>query len=112
MNIMIFRNNNVYLNDIWLCNYLDSNKLTTGIYNLEINYSPKFKTKLPLIYNSEFPANRGFRIHQGNSISDSNGCLLVGILDKPGHLVDSKKTLDILLKIIINNNVNTIVIMR
>ena len=108
---ILIQKDELFLNGIKLCDCLNPGILTTGLYNLEINYSPKFKTDLPLIYNDKFPASRGFRIHQGNTLKDSKGCILVGISDKAGHLTDSKKVLDILINIIINNNIKTLVIL-
>lgn len=60
------RNDNfgqLYLNSELICYTIDPHKLTSGVYNLQLNQSPKFKKELPLIYNDCFPANRGFRIH-------------------------------------------------
>ena len=111
MNLIILDNSKLYINDIEICDCLHPCILTKGIYNIEINYSPKFKTKLPLIWNEEFTANRGFRIHQGNTLKDSNGCILVGFSDKIGHLIDSKKVLDLLIRIIINNNIDKLIIL-
>ena len=95
----------LYLNGIKLCDCINPGILTTGLYNLEINYSPKFKTDLPLIYNDHFPASRGFRIHQGNTLKDTQGCILVGKLNKNGILIDSLKTLDYVKYIIKTNNI-------
>jgi len=61
-----------------ICFTIDPHKLTPGLYNLKVNYSPKFKTNLPLLYNDDFSPERGFRIHAGNTLKDSNGCVLVG----------------------------------
>ena len=46
-----------------ICYTIDPHKLTTGLYSLELDYSPKFKATLPHIYNEEIKASRGFRIH-------------------------------------------------
>lgn len=46
-----------------ICYTIDPHKLTTGLYHLELDYSPKFKATLPHIYNEEIKASRGFRIH-------------------------------------------------
>lgn len=109
--ILIKKDNALYINDVKICDTLDPGILTKGIYNLEINYSPKFKKDLPLIYNDEFTANRGFRIHQGNSFNDTNGCILVGIKDKDNHLIDSTNTLNNLINIIkFNKIINLIII--
>lgn len=70
----------LYNNEMDLVAYtLDPLLLKSGNYKVEINYSPKFKTQLPLIYNEEFPANRGIREHAGNSLKDTHGCILVGL---------------------------------
>lgn len=109
--ILVKKDNQLFINDVKICDTLDPNVLLPGIYKLEINYSPKFKRELPLIYNEDFTANRGFRIHQGNSLKDSNGCILVGIKDKDNHLIDSTNTLNNLINIIkFNKIINLIII--
>jgi len=112
MNVIILQNNKLYINNIMICNYIHPGVLKPGFYNIEINYSPKFKTKLPLVYNVDFPPSRGFRIHQGNTLKDSKGCILVGNMDKPEHLVDSKNILNMLISMIINNNISNMIIME
>ena len=49
-----------------------------GVYTIVSNYSPKFKKNLPLVYNDVVPAQRGIRIHGGNTVADSSGCILLG----------------------------------
>lgn len=88
-----------------LCDTLDPQILKPGSYNLIINYSPKFKKELPLIYNNDYPQSRGFRIHQGNTLKDSNGCILVGRRVGDGVLADSLKTLDYVMTLIKLNKV-------
>lgn len=93
----------IYVDDEFICYGLDPCILSPGMYSVECNYSPKFKRILPLFYTtgkySEFPASRGFRIHAGNTLKDSQGCILVGMkyqVDTEGNvtLVDSKVALD------------------
>lgn len=109
--ILVKKDNQLFINDVKICDTLDPNVLLPGIYKLELNYSPKFKRELPLIYNEEFTANRGFRIHQGNSLKDSNGCILVGIKDKDNYLTNSTNTLNNLINIIkFNKIINLIII--
>ena len=52
--------------------------LPEGIYNVEVNRSTKFGRVLPIIYNDEYPASRGYRMHLGNWYRNSDGCILVG----------------------------------
>lgn len=50
-----------------------------GLYMVQNSKSPKFKRELPLLWNEKVPANRGIRIHVGNSVASSSGCVLVGM---------------------------------
>ncbi len=47
-----------------------------GIYEVVMDYSPKYKRKMPHILN--VPQFEGVRIHSGNFAKDSDGCVLVG----------------------------------
>jgi hypothetical protein len=85
----------LYKGSEFLCYTLDPGILDDGLYNLEITYSPKFNRKLPHVYNEDFSKSRGFRIHPGNSMKDSNGCILVGnSITYTFTLVESKKALE------------------
>ena len=61
-----------------------------GEYNLNVSKSPKFSRMLPLVYNDEVPMHRGIRIHVGNSVKDSSGCILVGFGRNEDRLVNSR----------------------
>lgn len=67
-----------------------------GSYTVSLTYSPKFKRALPLV-NGVF-GHSGIRIHCGNSISDTQGCILVGLRHNNGFLYHSKLALCQLLK--------------
>lgn len=85
----------LYKGSEFLCFTLDPGILDDGLYNLEMTYSPKFKRELPHIYNSKFTKNRGFRLHSGNSLKDSMGCILLGnSLTYTFTLLESKKALE------------------
>lgn len=105
---LIKKNNQLFLNNVKLCDTLDPNILSKGSYRLEITYSPKFKRELPLIYNYDYPASRGFRIHQGNFMKDTEGCILVGRRVSDGVLADSLKTLEYVITLIKLNNVEVL----
>ena len=71
----------LYLNGAIVCYTLENSKkaIPCGVYMVQNSKSPKFKRELPLIWNSNVPAKRGIRIHVGNSVKDSSGCVLVGM---------------------------------
>jgi hypothetical protein len=58
-----------------------------GEYKVELTYSPKFKRVLPIL--QDVPGFSGIRIHRGNYIKDTLGCILVGERSKDNILVHS-----------------------
>ena len=81
----------LYFNGGVVCFTLEnrSKAVPAGLYTVEVSQSPKFKRKLPLIWNANVPANRGIRIHVGNTVKDSSGCVLVGMKRKV-HSLDCR----------------------
>lgn len=72
----------LYLNGSIVCYTLEkkSKAIGCGFYIVENSMSPNFKRELPLIYNkTDLKASRGIRIHCGNSVKDTEGCVLVGM---------------------------------
>lgn len=71
----------LYLNGQMVCYTLEnaSKAIPCGMYTVQNSKSPKFKRELPLIYNGSVPAKRGIRIHVGNTVASSSGCVLVGM---------------------------------
>jgi len=55
-----------------------TNLLPDGVYRVEVNYSPKFHSLRPHIWNEHIIAARGFCIHEGNTVKNSSGCILIG----------------------------------
>ena len=72
--------------------------IPTGEYVLTAEYSNRFKKVLPLIHN--VPAFDGVRIHSGNTHEDTEGCILVGKNRAKGKVLDSRKTMSELMRII------------
>lgn len=86
----------LFLNGAFLCRTLESlvKAVPVGSYAVNNSISPKFKRELPLLSNPGIgvPATRGIRIHVGNTVKDSNGCILVGMRLGPSDfsLAESK----------------------
>ena len=71
----------LYLNGAFVCYTLENaaKAVPCGMYSVKNSRSPKFKRELPLIYNGNVPASRGLRLHVGNTVASSSGCILVGM---------------------------------
>lgn len=69
-----------------------------GRYPLVVTWSPKFEQWLPLLLN--VPKFSGIRIHAGNTSCDTEGCILVGENREVGKLLDSRRTLARLMKLL------------
>lgn len=82
----------LYVGGIRVCETLENKAklIPCGEYNLNVSKSPKFDRLLPLVYNDRVPMHRGIRIHVGNSVKDSSGCILVGFGRAGDRLVNSR----------------------
>ena len=71
----------LYLNGAIVCYTLENaaKAIPNGVYMVQNSISPKFKRELPLIWNENVSSTRGVRIHVGNTVASSSGCILVGM---------------------------------
>ena len=104
----------LYFGDLEFCHTLEPGVacgaskgfIPTGYYRVEINYSPKFKTNLPILLN--VPRFEGIRIHAGNTPLDTNGCILVGDNLKVGCVLNSSNRLVELMRLMRKNDIHLI----
>lgn len=73
--------------------------IPTGKYDVILTFSPKFKRVLPLLLN--VPGYQFIRMHQGNLVSSTEGCLLVGENKIKGQLLNSRATLEKLMSVLL-----------
>jgi hypothetical protein len=71
--------------------------IPAGTYKILLTLSQRFKTVLPILLN--VPNFEGIRIHAGNTVADTSGCLLIGSAVKDDTLLHSKTTLEQLLNL-------------
>lgn len=71
-----------------------STAIPTGIYKVEITYSPRFKNQMPLVLNVK--GFDGIRIHPGNTAKDTEGCILPGRNTVKGMVTNSRYWYNIL----------------
>ena len=81
--------------------------IPTGIYQVLITYSPKYKKQMPLINNVK--GYSGIRIHSGNTSKDTEGCLIVGKNKEIGKVLESRITYNALFKKLIQANSKIII---
>ena len=110
----------LYVDDVYLCDTLEDcdrgldqkmsieeikskkikhlTAIPTGKYLVELGYSPRFSNnkfyqslggKLPRIQN--VPGYEGVLIHCGNTHQDTDGCILLGLNQIKGMVIDSRK---------------------
>ena len=92
--------------------------IPAGFYRMRLSYSPRFKEILPLLdhvigYACDPHSGKprtGIRIHAGNTIEHTTGCILVGEADQarliassPNRLLSSRKCLHELREYLLTN---------
>lgn len=68
--------------------------IPAGIYKVTMEYSTKFKRRLPLLHN--VPHFIGILVHSGTTEKDSAGCIIIGVNSVKGKVLNSRNTSDAL----------------
>ena len=101
----------LYVDDKWFCYTLEDairppwrkeagkTAIPMGWYRIEISYSPRFQVRMPLLV--DVPGFSGIRIHPGNGIADTDGCLLVGTHRGVNQITGSRAAYDRLFQAIV-----------
>lgn len=72
--------------------------IPAGRYRVIITPSARFARPLPLLV--DVPGFTGVRMHSGNGIGDTEGCILVGLDREPGRVMQSRLAMDALFPVI------------
>ena len=98
----------LYVDGTFFCDTLENTDyaIPTGFYRLRVTMSPRFRIYLPLL--DGVIGRSGIRIHAGNTIDHTEGCILVGEADLPNlRLLSSLKTLHRLCDVLLNHKNTT-----
>jgi hypothetical protein len=101
----------LYLNGAFICYTLENaaKAIPCGMYTVQNSKSPKFKRELPLLHNAQVPANRGIRIHVGNTVASSSGCVLVG-MGRNGNRLTESTPAETMVTMICRNESNLVIV--
>ncbi|WP_297950695.1 DUF5675 family protein [uncultured Campylobacter sp.] len=72
-------------------------RIPQGRYKIAWHDSPKFRVRLPLLYNEQVPKSRCILIHSGNTGRNTEGCVLLGNSLGARGVKDSRAALSALL---------------
>lgn len=85
----------LYVNNTLLCNTLEPSRtrlpypaIPEGRYEVKVQWSRKFSAHRPFL--QDVPRRSGIMIHEGNSVKDTLGCILLGDNTMKGMVLNSR----------------------
>lgn len=101
----------LYLNGAFACYTLENadKAIPCGMYTVQNSKSPKFKRELPLLHNERVSSSRGIRIHVGNTVASSSGCVLVG-MGRNGDSLTESTPAETMVTMICRNESNLVIV--
>lgn len=101
----------LYLNGAFVCYTLENaaKAIPCGMYTVQNSKSPKFNRELPLLHNAQVQASRGIRIHVGNTVASSSGCVLVG-MGRNGDSLTESTPAETMVTMICRNESNLVIV--
>lgn len=92
----------LFINEEHVCNTLEPSAtrypfpcIKAGTYEVKLCPSSKFHDKRPFLLN--VPKRVGIMIHEGNTLDDTHGCILVGENLTRAHVLNSRQNLRVIL---------------
>lgn len=101
----------LYFRGVFLCYTLEryDKMIPKGRFPLKLTFSPKFRRFTPEVVVKD---RKGIRIHCGNSLADTTGCILVGLQASKAILKYSTLAYDLLHYNIRFSDVNTLLVIN
>ena len=88
----------LYINEAYVCDTLEDavrivkipgkTAILPGRYRVLMTYSNRFGKIMPEL--QDVPEFKGVRIHAGNTVKDTEGCILCGTMYEPGVITNSR----------------------
>lgn len=69
-----------------------------GTYRVIITFSQRFQKHLPLLLDVQ--GFKGIRIHAGNTVADTEGCILIGTGRSKGGVTNSRLAMSVLMPLL------------
>ena len=81
-------------------------RVPEGVYNMRWHDSPRFKRRLPHLFNEQVSKDRYILIHAGNLPEHTEGCILLGFTKNERGVFESRTALNEFLSIIASRDLS------